>query len=219
MICLNKTLYLGDRARGAIFGLLKRIRNAIPLPSQCMFYLFQSLIEPILFYGSDVWGLSTCASNKLDSDMPSLIRNVLHVTSTTNNVISVGETGQILPSYKSHMNVFAYFVRLRNLPKSMCVRNVFDELERLHQHGFSNWYSKVVELSGRCGINLYEISNNEAKLSIKTKVTNHFKQNWSHQLHNNDDDTVLRTYRLFLKSDIKWNLTCTKLRRPSIESQ
>ena len=38
----------------------------------------------------------------------------------SSNVISVGENGQILPSYKSHINVFAYFVRLRNLPKSMC---------------------------------------------------------------------------------------------------
>ena len=129
--------------------------------------------------------------------MLSFIRNVLHVKSTTSNVISVGETGQILPSYKSHMNVFAYFVRLRNLPKSMCVRNVFDELERLHQHGFSNWYSNVVELSRRNGINLYDISNNEAKFTIKTKVTNYFKQNWSQQLHDGDDNTVLRTYRLF----------------------
>ena len=189
--------YLCDRARGAIFSLLKRIRNVTPLPPQCMFYLFQSLIEPILLNGSDVWGLSTCAGNKLDSVMLSFIRNVLHVKSTTSNIISVGETGQILSSYKSHMNVFAYFVRLRNLPKSMCVRNVFDELERLHQHGFSNWYSNVVELSRRYGINLYDISNNEAKFTIKTKVTNYFKQNWSKQLHDGDDNTVFKNISTF----------------------
>ena len=194
--------YLCDRARGAIFSLLKRIRNVTPLLPQCMFYLLHSLVEPILLYGSDVWGLSTCAGNKLDSVMLSFIRNVLHVKSTTSNVISVGETGQILPSTKSNMNVFAYFVRLRHLPKSMCVKNVFDELERLHQHGFSNWYSKAVELSRRYGINLYEISHNEAKLTIKTKVTNYFKQNWLEQLHNGDDNTVLRTYRLFKERHI-----------------
>ena len=165
--------------------------------SKCMFYLFQSFIEPILLYGSDGCGLSTCAGNKLDSVMLSFIRNVLHVKSATNNVISVGETGQILPSYKSHMDVFAYLVRLMNLPKSMCVRNVFDELKRLYQHGFSNWYSNVLELSRRYGINLYDISNNEAKFTIKTKVTNYFKQNWSQQLHDGDDNTVLRTYGLF----------------------
>ena len=39
----------------------------------------------------------------------------------------VGETGQIVPSTKSHMNVFAYFAWQRNLPKSMSVSNVFDE--------------------------------------------------------------------------------------------
>ena len=148
-------------------------------------------------YGSGMWGLSTCAGNKLDTVMLSFIRNILHVKSTTSNVISVEEIGQILPSYQSHMNVFAYFVRLRNLPKSMCLRSVFDELERLHQHVFSNCYSNVVELSRRYGINLYDIPNNEAKFTTNTKVTNHFKQNWSQQLHNGDDNTVLRTYRCF----------------------
>ena len=54
-----------------------------------------------------------------------------------------------------------------------------------------------MELSRRYGINLYDISNNEAKFTIKTKVTNYFKQNWSQQLHDGDDNTVLRTYRLF----------------------
>ena len=83
----------------------------------------------------------------------------------------------------------------------MC-KNVFDELERLHQHGFSNWYSKAVELSRRYGINLYEISHNEAKLTIKNKVTNYFKQNWLEQLHNGDVNTVLRTYRLFKERHI-----------------
>ena len=96
--------YLCDRTRGAIFNLLKRIPNVTPLPPQCMFYLFHSLDEPILLYGSDVWGMSTCAGNKLDFVLLSFIRNVLHVKSTTSNVISVGETGQ---STKSHMNVFA----------------------------------------------------------------------------------------------------------------
>ena len=92
-----------------------------------------------------------------------------------------------------------FFVRLRSLPKSICVRNVFDKLERLRQHGFSNWYRKVWELSRRYGINLYEISHDEANLTIKAKVTNYFKQNWSQQLHNGDDNTILRIYRLFKK--------------------
>ena len=86
-------------------------------------------------------------------------------------------------------------------------------------HGaISNIYAVYTQLSRRYGINLYDISNNEAKFTIKTKVTHYFKQNWSQQLHDGDDNTVLRTYRL-LKWDMKWNLTCTYLRSPSIESR
>ena len=87
-----------------------------------MFYLFQSLIEPILLYGSDVWGLSTCAENELDYLMLSFIRNVLNIKLTTSNVISLGETGQIPSSTKYHMKVLAYFVRLRILPNPLCAK-------------------------------------------------------------------------------------------------
>ena len=59
-----------------------------------------------------------------------------------------------------------------------------------------------MELSRRYGINLYEISHNEAKLTIKTKVTNYFKQNRFEQLCNGDNNTVLRTHRLFKERHI-----------------
>ena len=51
--------YLCESARRAIFAVLKRIRKISPLPPKCMLYIFQSMIEPILLYGSDVWGHST----------------------------------------------------------------------------------------------------------------------------------------------------------------
>ena len=52
------------------------------------------------------------------------------------------------------------------IQKSICVRNVVDELEKLYQLGFSNWYSSVVELSLIYGISLHEISH-EAKKNNK----------------------------------------------------
>ena len=94
--------YVYDCARGAIFSLFKRIQKVAPLPPQRMFNLFQSLIEPILLHYSDAWGLSTCAGN--DSVMLSFIRNVLHIKSTTSNVISSRETSQITQSTKSQIS-------------------------------------------------------------------------------------------------------------------
>ena len=135
--------YLCDCARGAIFSLLKCIRNALLLPPQCMFHLFQTLIEPILLYNNDVWGLSTCAGNKLNSVMLSFIRNALHVKSTTCNVIGVGETGQILQSHKSYMNVFAYFVRWRDLPKIYVCMERFWWIRKVT----STWFLKLVQQS------------------------------------------------------------------------
>ena len=218
--------YLCDRARGAIFSLLKRVRNVSPLPPQCMFYLFQSMVEPILLYGSDVWGFSASAGSKLDSVMLSYVRNVLRVKSTTSNVISWGETGLIPMSIKSHINVLTYFVRLRDLPNSMVVRKVFSELKMLHECGFCNWYSKVMELSRRYDIDIENISYKDAKCVFKIKIINDFKQNWLKQLNNGDNNTVLRTYRLFKQQfvmepylykvkEAKYRIAISKLRASS----
>ena len=48
--------YLCDQGRKAIFGMMHKIRDIAPLPPKVMFKLFDSVIKPILVYGSDVWG-------------------------------------------------------------------------------------------------------------------------------------------------------------------
>jgi len=79
----------------------------------------------------------------------------------------------------------------------MYVKLVFNELERMHQSGFDNWYSKVVALSRSYGIDPDHIDPHNAKAIIKYKITEHYKQSWRETLYNNDNNTVLRTYRLF----------------------
>ena len=53
----NNTEFLNDKARKAIFGLQKRTKKVDLFPTQKC-YLFETVIEPILLYGSDIWGPS-----------------------------------------------------------------------------------------------------------------------------------------------------------------
>ena len=46
---------LVNRARRSLFSVYKRIRNQ-PIPIDLQLKLFDSIVEPILLYGSEVWG-------------------------------------------------------------------------------------------------------------------------------------------------------------------
>ena len=50
--------YLCNKARQAVFAMFKRLKNIGALPIKIMIFLFQSLIKPVLVYGSDVWGVN-----------------------------------------------------------------------------------------------------------------------------------------------------------------
>ena len=49
-------VYLRDRANRAMFAVLQRLKNIETPPPEKMFHIFDTLIMPILTYGSDVWG-------------------------------------------------------------------------------------------------------------------------------------------------------------------
>ena len=54
-----------EQARSALFAVYRRIKNQ-PIPVDLQLKLFDSLVEPILLYGSEVWGFeNTCSLEKI----------------------------------------------------------------------------------------------------------------------------------------------------------
>ena len=54
-----------DQARPALFAVYRRIKNQ-PIPVDLQLTLFDCLVEPILLYGSEVWGFeNTCTLEKI----------------------------------------------------------------------------------------------------------------------------------------------------------
>ena len=193
-IYVDNYQYLCDKARKAIHCLLKRVRGAGCLPPNCMFYMFQSCIQPILTYGSEVWGSRKAGREAIDKIFLWYHRLILRVKATTSNVITVGECGQIPPSVQCISNCILYFLRIKSLHGSSLVNIMFREQERLHSLGFPTWYGRVWELA-----QLYQIDLN-AKYrghEIKRLVNNFFKAGWVSDLNDLAQNPILRTYIQF----------------------
>ena len=58
--------HLCDKAKKSIFALQSKLRKIGCLPPQCMFHLFDSIVRPILTYGSDVWGVNKAGGEAVD---------------------------------------------------------------------------------------------------------------------------------------------------------
>ena len=192
------TQYLNNKARSAIFGIKQKLKHVCNIPPTHWFYIYKSMIEPILLYGSDLWGAGQTCIADINKIYLWFIRITLNLKATTSNVITMGESGIIPPKVKCHQNVILYFIRLNSLPNGSVVKNVFIELQRLHNLGLRNWYSKVLELADKYNIDplQFHYSDNIKRL-IKTIIADSFVQSWRSDLINIERNPVLRTYCTF----------------------
>ena len=209
-IFVNNYEYLCDKERKAIFGLLRRLRNVGPLPPQTMIYLFECCVQPILTYGSDVWGANNAGRDAVDKILLWFLRLVLHVKSSTSNVITLGKFGKIPPGVSCEINCILYFLRLRSLSESTITNIMFQEQRRLHELGFKTWYGKVWELAHMHGIDL---NHNYTKCEIKNAVNESFKRKWAYMLADVSSNPLLRTY-ITLKSEFKIEPFLYKIKKP-----
>ena len=46
---------------------VQKIKYIGTLPMKIVFHLFQHLIQPILLYGSEIWGISDTANSQIDT--------------------------------------------------------------------------------------------------------------------------------------------------------
>ena len=115
-----------------------------------MFDCFDTLIKPILMYGSDLWGCNKNGQSCVDKVFFQFMRYVLHVKPSTSNLIVIGESGKFPPSVYCIISVMCFVNRLHHMDASRIPKQVYNEMVHLSEHGFTNWTSKVCTM--QCSI-------------------------------------------------------------------
>ena len=190
--------YLVKQAKKAAFSIFNKTKQIGNIPPKYMLFLYQSMIQPVLLYGSEIWGFHKAASETVDKFYLWFARTILNVKASTSNVITLGECGVLPPGIICHINCILYAIRLKDIQHDDVLRCIFNQNLQLHDLGFNTWYSKVFSLANSYGIDLREMSYSDStKRIIKEKISNSFLQKWHHDLCNLEDNPLLRTYVLF----------------------
>ena len=182
-------------------------------------------MRPILLYGSDVWGVHVSANTPIDKLFFYYMRCVLHVKSTTSNVIVVGECGQLPPSVYCHINALCYLKRFSDLPDTKIAKQVYNELGNLHQCGVKTWVTKARELAEQYEVDISSNIHNFKKY-CKITISNCYKHRWLFEVTNLSRNPILRTYAMFKTefcfekyleaiTDCRYRTAMTKLRSSS----
>ena len=179
--------------------MLKKLKNSRTVSPKLLIYLFDSLVRPILTYGSAIWGTRQQGREVMDKIHLWFLRTILGIKQTSSNSITLGECGSYPPSVTIKANAIIYLKRIETLPSESLLKKSFIEMKKLHELGFQTWYGRVCELARENNIN---IETNYSKSDIKLAVKKQFQIDWSKKFSDIDTNPGLRTY-----VDLKTNFT------------
>ena len=202
----ENTDFLCNRARRSVFSIINKVKKIGAVSPKCMFKLYETLVQPVLLYGSDVWGACRQTTTALDKTLYWFLRMVLRVKGSTSIQMLLGETGVLPPSILCHKNVILFYIRLNSLPAGSVLKSVFSEIKRLSSVGINsnNWCTQVCGLALSYNLDIEHMEYNKSTINlIKYSIRNKFIGDWKIKLTHLTQHPILRTYSLF-----KTNFEC-----------
>ncbi len=172
------------------------------LPSVAV-HLYNTLLVPIMEYGSEVW-YNRSAVLKLERFERKFFRRNLHVRQQTPNLAVYGEYGIYPLEVRLQGNVIKFLHRLENMPPSSPVKWVYDDLRSLHNCGFRTWVTKAFEIfreiEGPMSLSFEKflaLHGGKMKNIVKKTLLDKYRSNWFDNITNVDLNPKLRSYNEF----------------------
>ena len=139
---------LSDASSRALRALIARYYSAQGLHYSTYTKLYNSLITPVMDYGSAIWGYKDYARN--NTVQHKAMRCFLGVGRFTAMPAIYGEMAWRTPQYRHHLDMVRYFVRLINMDKTRLPYHIFMwEYNRPRQ---GTWCHEIKVILEQCGL-------------------------------------------------------------------
>ena len=196
--------HLHTQAMKAIFQIKRLDKNFGKLSVKMALMLFDSLVLPILEYGSEIWADSKEVTDKLELLHLRYLKQLLGVKKSTSNMGVYGELGRTPLFIKRKLKMISFWLRLKSSNENPLLSEMYNYL--LSNNGDVPWIcgiKKILEESGKPDIFDEVIENTDQIYSeIKEILYKQYWDRWQSQTVDIRVCPILRTYRLF-KTEIK----------------
>ena len=141
--------HLSEQASKALYA-LSNILNDDVLLVQDKLKLFDSIILPILMYGSEIWGF--CRSDDIEKVHLRFLKQILGVRKQTSNVAVYGELGRFPLFVLRKIRILKYWFKILTAPDSLLYKVYLQQVTYLNiDANFNCWAQCVRNLLNELG--------------------------------------------------------------------
>ena len=178
---LKNSQRLFDQARKAMFSVLNKSRKLL-LPVDIQLQLFDTLVAPILLYGSEVTGFEK--HDILERLCIQYYKIILKAKKSTPNLMLYGELGRHPISVLIKSKMIGFWQRLVNGKQDKISNKLYSILMAMHNRDcfHSKWLLYIKGILTECGkehfwLNQTEVPSNISK-SVKAKLIETYSLSW-----------------------------------------
>jgi hypothetical protein len=133
---------LACKAKNAVLCILRKLRDLNNNNLGLLLRLFDSQVQPIAQYGSELWGLQD-AARECEKVHLFVLKKFLRVEMRTPNDLVYGETGRYPIYINSIINCIRYWLKLVRMCNNRLPRKAYEMLFDLDTRDKTNWVSCV----------------------------------------------------------------------------
>jgi len=189
-----KTIFLVKKANIVSGGLM---------PST-LFKLFDKLILPILFYGSEIWG---CNPHKcIETVQIKFLKYVLNVPLSAPNAAVLGDCGRYPVAIHANLRAVKYWLKVRNMSDDRLPKAALNLQTHLDEQGKNCWVTCIKNLLYKHGFGIVYIQGNVGDqkwfLSVfKERLEMHYKSLWLDDMMQNNRLLNYGEYKCLLETE------------------
>ena len=133
---------MADKAKKGVSGILRFLWSLGENSPKLFFKLFDCQIQPMLTYGSEVWGLKA-DHTVIERVHLFAIKRLLNVSIKTPNTLIYCETGRYPLYIQTHTKCLKYWLTLLRMPETRIPKMTYLMLLDLHYKDKRNWATDV----------------------------------------------------------------------------
>ena len=169
---------LSERAKKAYYALKSSIPGNNNLSVQILLKLYQSMIIPIITYGSEIWiteyklDIKSSYCFPFEKAQNHIFKDILGVHRKASNLAVNAELGAYPLYYLCYENMFKYFTRLSDMESNTTYNNsllvsAFKEDKLLaSKKTYSSWQSKIFNLQQKLNLTSLNISHKDFRFKL-----------------------------------------------------
>lgn len=181
---------LAERARRGVSAILKLLWTIGEFSPNVFFKLFDCQIQPILTYGSEIWGLSA-DQEVIERVHLCALKRFLGVSYKTPRHMIYGETGRYPLYVATYSRCVKFWLRLTMLENYRYPKKAYNMLLALQKQNYTTWACNVRNTLYKHGFGIVWESQGVGNvkrfmLEFKRRLVDCFQQDWNSSMASHD---------------------------------